>query len=220
MATYENRTAVLRKNGSVTHIKNGGHNTTSDVPSSVNGVQIAVGLNHTVVLKTDGTVTAVGDNSLGQCSVTTWTNIAGIAAGRNFTLGLKTDGTVVACGSNKCGQTNVSRYRNVIAIAACDQTAVLLFSDGTVRLCGEMSMGLYNANYFTDVEQIKAGGSTVIAKKTDGTFAMADGCVSGSSGSVEEWRADGITNFAVGSQCIAYTDLSGKLNILGDGAPK
>lgn len=220
VATYENRTAVLRTNGSVTHIENGGHNTTSKVPSGVNGVQIAVGLSHTVILNADGTVTAVGDNSCGQCDVSSWKDIVEIAAGRNFTLGLRSDGTLVACGSNKCGQCTVGGYNNVVSIEACDQCAVMLFADGSVKLRGERSMGLDKASSFTNVEQIKAGGCTIIVKKTDGTFDMADGCINASSGDVSGWIGSKITEFAVGSQCVAYTDQNGTLNIIGDGEPK
>ena len=218
VATYENRTAVLHKNGSVTHIANGSHNTTSTVPAGVNAVQIAVGLSHTVILNSDGTVVAVGDNTYGQCAVKDWTDIVEIAAGRNFTLGLKSDGTVIACGSDKCGQCRSADLSNVISLEACDQSAVYLFSDGTVLVRGDRSFGLDRANSFTDVEQIKAGGSTVIVKKTDGTFDKADGCINASSGDVSGWSSDTVT-YAVGSQCIACIDRNGRLRITGDGAP-
>lgn len=35
----------------------------------------AAGLRHTVGLKSDGTVTAVGDNKYGQCDVSNWRGI-------------------------------------------------------------------------------------------------------------------------------------------------
>ena len=219
VATYENRTAVLKNNGTVTHLTNNKHNTTSSVPPGINAVQIDVGLSHTVILKADGTVLSVGDNSYGQCNTGEWKNVVEIAAGRNFTLGLLSDGTLVACGSNKCGQCSVSGFANVASIETCDQTAVILFEDGTVALCGESSMGLKNANRFTNVEQIAAGGSTVIARFSDGTFGIADGTVVGRCGSVDDWKSDDITAFTVGSQCIAYSDGNGKMKIMGDGAP-
>lgn len=37
---------------------------------------IAVGSRHTVGLKSDGTVTAVGDNRYGQCDVSGWCDIS------------------------------------------------------------------------------------------------------------------------------------------------
>ena len=57
---------------------------------------IAAGGTHTVGLKKDGTVVAVGLNSEGQCDVSEWRDIVMIAAGSYHTVGLKSDGTVVA----------------------------------------------------------------------------------------------------------------------------
>jgi alpha-tubulin suppressor-like RCC1 family protein len=59
---------------------------------------VAAGGYHTVGLKSDGTVLAVGDNEYGQCDVGGWTGIVQVAAGRWHTVGLKSDGTVVATG--------------------------------------------------------------------------------------------------------------------------
>ena len=53
---------------------------------------------HTVGLKSDGTVVAVGNNIDGQLNVGSWTDIVQVAAGRYHTVGLKSDGTVVAVG--------------------------------------------------------------------------------------------------------------------------
>ena len=58
--------------------------------------EIASGGSHTVGLKSDGTVVAVGNNNSGQCDVGEWTDIVDIEACSGFTLGLKADGTIVA----------------------------------------------------------------------------------------------------------------------------
>ena len=42
---------------------------------------IAAGRRHSVGLKSDGTVTAVGDNQYGQCNVSGWRGIVAIAVG-------------------------------------------------------------------------------------------------------------------------------------------
>ena len=42
---------------------------------------IATGRRHTVGIKSDGTVTAVGDNKYGQCNVSNWRGIVAVAAG-------------------------------------------------------------------------------------------------------------------------------------------
>lgn len=42
---------------------------------------IAAGRRHTVALKSDGTVIAVGDHKYGQCKVSDWCHIVAVAAG-------------------------------------------------------------------------------------------------------------------------------------------
>jgi len=59
---------------------------------------VAAGWYHTVGLKADGTVVAVGDNDDGQCDVPGWTNIIQVAASWGHTVGVEFDGTVVAAG--------------------------------------------------------------------------------------------------------------------------
>jgi len=77
---------------------------------------IAAGCRHTVVLKSDGTVTAVGDNKYGQCDLHSWHDIVAVAAGNvhmaantgnAHTVGLKSGGTVVAVGNNDYSQCDV-----------------------------------------------------------------------------------------------------------------
>lgn len=69
---------------------------------------IAAGSSHTIGLKADGTVAAVGWNAHGQCNVSDWRDIVAVAAGCAHTVGLKSDGTVVAVGDNEYGQCEVS----------------------------------------------------------------------------------------------------------------
>ena len=72
---------------------------------------ISAGLYHTVGLKADGTVVAVGSNRYGPCDVSGWKDIVAISAGDSHTVGLKADGTVAAVGSNKYGQCDVSGWK-------------------------------------------------------------------------------------------------------------
>ena len=59
---------------------------------------VAAGGYHTVGLKSDGTVIAVGRNWAGQCEIGGWTDIIQVAAGYGHTVGVKSAGTVVAAG--------------------------------------------------------------------------------------------------------------------------
>lgn len=76
-------------------------------------VAVSAGTCHTVGLKADGTVVAVGDNSYDQCNVADWRNVVAISAGYWHTVGLKADGTVVAVGYNEFGQCDVSGWTNI-----------------------------------------------------------------------------------------------------------
>ena len=73
-------------------------------------VQVVAGGYHTVGLKSDGTVIAMGNNASGQCDVGDWEDIIQVAAGGYHTVGLKSDGTVVAAGDNSNGQCAVSGW--------------------------------------------------------------------------------------------------------------
>ncbi|HOM37527.1 MAG TPA: chromosome condensation regulator, partial [Spirochaetota bacterium] len=73
---------------------------------------IAAGGSHSLIIKTDGTVWATGDNAYGQLgkvgTYTTFTPVASdvkmIAAGYAHSLILKNDGTLWGTGSNDTGQ--------------------------------------------------------------------------------------------------------------------
>ena len=60
--------------------------------------RLALGLNHTAGLRSDGTVYAVGRNDAGQCEVEDWTDVVFLAAGDNCTLGIRSDGTLLVAG--------------------------------------------------------------------------------------------------------------------------
>jgi uncharacterized repeat protein (TIGR02543 family) len=68
---------------------------------------VAAGGYHTVGLKHNGRVVAMGDNDYGQCNVGSWTDIVQVAAGRDHTVGLKSDGTLIAVGNNWAGPCDV-----------------------------------------------------------------------------------------------------------------
>jgi len=95
-------------------------NSPAPVKVAVPEVAIAAGAYHSVVLKSDGTVFAWGNNNWGQTNVPAGlSSVVAIAAGGYHSLALKADGTVVAWGFNGWGQTNVpAGLSNVVAIAA------------------------------------------------------------------------------------------------------
>ena len=149
---------------------------------------LAAGNSHTVGLKTDGTVVAVGGNSDGRCDVSGWTDIVAVAAGCDHTVGLKSDGTVVAVGDNGCSQCDVSGWRDIVAVAAGDRHTVGLKVDGTVVAVGDTFLdGRCDVSGWRDIVAVAAGGFHTIGLKADGTVVAVGGNRNGQC-DVSGWR--------------------------------
>lgn len=129
--------------------------------------------NHTIGLKSDGTVVAVGENDDGECDVSSWTNIVAVSTGWEHTVGLKSDGTVVAVGKNEYGQCNVSGWKDVVAVSTGDRHTVGLKSDGTVVAVGWNEYGQCNVSDWKDIVTVSAEGWRTAGLKSDGTVVTA-----------------------------------------------
>ena len=152
---------------------------------------ITTGSHHTVGVKADGTVVAVGDNQDGQCNVSGWRDIVAISAVSSHTIGLKADGTVVAVGENKDGQCNVNGWRDIVAISAGNCHTVGLKADGTVVAVGFYYDGRCNVSGWRDIVAISAGIRHTVGLKVDGTVV------------------------AVGSNADLFGDHAGQCNVSG-----
>jgi uncharacterized repeat protein (TIGR02543 family) len=136
---------------------------------------VAAGGLHTVGLKADGTVVALGYNYYGQCDVGGWTGITQVAAGYWHTVGLKSDGTVVAVGpmgpmgGNNYGQCNVGGWTGITRVAAGYYQTVGLKSDGTVVAVGWNDYGQLNVGGWTGIVQVAGGWAHTVGLKSDGT---------------------------------------------------
>ena len=98
-----------------------------------NGIR---GNGHTVALKKDGTVVAVGANEEGQCNVDDWDNIIAISAGDFHTVGLKSDHTVVTTQEDSLIQQEISSWTDIVAVSAGYGFTLAIKSDGTVLSAG------------------------------------------------------------------------------------
>jgi hypothetical protein len=134
---------------------------------------VAAGERHTVGLKSDGTVVAVGDNAHGQCDVDDWENIIQVAAGGYHTVGLKSDGTVVAVGYDYYGQCDVGDWTNIKQVAAGAYHTVGLKYDGTVVAVGYAYWWQCNVGGWTNIVQVAAGGYHTVGLKSDLTVLAA-----------------------------------------------
>jgi hypothetical protein len=129
---------------------------------------------HTVGVKSDGTVVAVGDNRYGQCDVENWTEIIQVAAGNTHTVGLKSGGMVVAEGSCKLGRCGVGGWTDIARVAAGEWITVGVKSDGTAVAapddedCRQCDVGTW-----TDIIQVAGGSQHTVGLKSDGTVVAA-----------------------------------------------
>ena len=135
---------------------------------------IAAGNYHTVVLNSDGTVSACGDNSSGQCDVSGWKNIIQVHAGAKHTVGLRADGTVVAAGDNTYGQCNVDGWAGVTELAVNDYNTLALLKDGTIFNAGFNSYD--SIERIDGVSHIFAGGYSAAAVTDSSYIASHKSC--------------------------------------------
>ena len=162
---------------------------------------VAAGSGHTVGLKRDGTVVAVGFCTFGQCDVSGWTDIVAVAAGDYHTVGLKRDGSVVAVGSNGSGQCDVSGWTDIMAVAAGDDHTVGLKRDGSVVAVGSNAdivggyVGQCNVSDWTDIVSVAAGFYYTIGLKRDGSVVAVG------------WNTDGQSDVS------GWSDIGGTLTL-------
>jgi hypothetical protein len=152
---------------------------------------ISAGGKHTVGLKTDGTVVAVGQNDANQCNIKGWRDVIAISASTPYTVGLKSD-RVIVVGLNISGGwlgCDITPWSDIVSAYA----GLLIFglkSDGTVAVTAgydSIHGWLAPAQNWRDVVAISPGmihiaclkidGTvfTVLVSQTDGTFVANNG---------------------------------------------
>ncbi|WP_198299826.1 RCC1 domain-containing protein [Tumebacillus avium] len=167
------------------------------------GTSIDAGYNHTLFLKSDGSVWAAGDNNYGQGgatpsgAITAPLQVAGlsdvveVAGGEHHSLALTASGDVYGFGGNYNGQlgngtaTNSSTpvkslISDVKDIAAGARFSLALKTDGTVWAWGNNASYQYGkaSNNSTRPSQVPITGVTAIdAGKTHAVAIKADGTV-------------------------------------------
>jgi alpha-tubulin suppressor-like RCC1 family protein len=158
----------------------------TDVSDWSDIVAVGAALVHTVGLRSDGTVVAVGE-AFGQTDVGGWSNIVAVAAGGLHTVGLQSDGTVVAVGDAGYGQTNISGWSNIVAVAAGYAYTVGLQSDGTVVAVGDSGKGQTEISGWSNIVAVAAGSWHTVGLQSDGTVVAVGQYLHGAT-DVGDWN--------------------------------
>lgn len=146
---------------------------------------IAVGYEHTVALKADGSVLAVGKNEHGECNVSNWKDIISIYAAEDQTIGVKSNGQILLAGVLWENESlSALRYATQIDIATGLMAAVK--ADGSAVCKGTSSVGANHVDDWTDIDAISTSGSHTVGLKSDGTV-IAIGSNNQGQCNVEEW---------------------------------
>ena len=143
--------------------------------NDVKAVSVKTSAHHTVILLSNGSVVAFGDNSFGQCNVTLWSDVVAIEVGEYHTVALLADGTVKACGNRNYSQCSVSSYKGVIMISAGDYHTMALLEDGRVVATGLNTDSQCDTSSWEDIVMISAGAMHSVGLRSDGSVVAVGG---------------------------------------------
>ncbi len=191
-ASLDKQVAIITSDGRVIY----GTNETYTPSAGTKAVSVKTSAHHTVILLSDGSVVAFGDNSFGQCDVSLWKNVVAIDVGEYHTVALLSDGSVRACGATAFGQCSVSEVRNAIMVASGDYHTLVLMSDGSVRAFGKNTSSQCDTSEWKNVVMISAGSLHSVAVTADGK-ALAVGSSSLGRCDVSLWS--GVTSISAGA---------------------
>ncbi len=147
---------------------------------------IAAGLNHAVILYTNGRVDGIGSPIYDRIAFDRWNHIKAVAAGAWHSVALQQSGHVEAIGRDDRGQCDTEEWSDVTAIAAGLWHTVGLRNDGTVVATGDNTFGQCDVAEWKDIIAIDCGACTTVGLKTDGTVVFA-GDRSAGQDRVEDW---------------------------------
>ncbi|MBR6782493.1 MAG: hypothetical protein IKM33_04775 [Clostridia bacterium] len=138
-------------------------------------LQVACGHEHTVALRSDGRVFAVGANPDGRCNTRKWRDVQYVACGVRHTVALRADGTCVATGDNRYGQCDLSLWKNIVLVAAGEFHTVGLRADGRLEVAGDNRKGQCHVGDLRDVISVACLPEATLCVRADGRVVMRGG---------------------------------------------
>ena len=194
---------------------------------------VSAGYAHTLYVKTDGTLWAMGNNDYGQLGdgtttqrntpVQVATGVASVSAGYAHTLYVKTDGTLWAMGYNFRGRlgdgtttqrnTPVQVATGVASVAAGNSHTLYVKTDGSLWAVGENVYGQLGdgtttnrsspVQVATSVASLAASGDHTMYVKTDSTLWAAGNNQTGKLGDGTQTQRNTPVPVAVGVACVS-----------------
>ncbi|MEG2583740.1 MAG: hypothetical protein RSA27_04475, partial [Oscillospiraceae bacterium] len=140
-----------------------------EIVNAYSGV-IAAGSKHSVGLKKDGRVVAVGDNQFGQCDVADWAGVVAVDTGADYTVAVTIDGELLATGYNKFGQCDLPTFKDFKAVSAGQNHTAMLRKSGKVMAMGDNKFGQCDVSEWSGIVSISTGGNHTVGRKSDGTI--------------------------------------------------
>lgn len=154
--------------------------------NSYDGI-VSAGKEHTVFLKSDGSVIAVGGNEKGQCNTEKWTDISKVSAGGNHTAAIDKGRKAYAVGDAGKGQCDVSGWADIIDISAGENHTVGVENIGRVVATGDNTYGQCDVDDWSGIISVGSGGLHTVGLKLDGTV-VATGDNTYGQCDVGEWK--------------------------------
>lgn len=120
-------------------------------------VDISAAQTHVLILRKDGTVLALGDETTGACNVRQWRDIVAISCGYCFSMGLDSRGQVWFAGNGRQGRSRIAEIGDATYIAAGAQNCYAVRQDGTVVVAGVDADEQAQLSSLCDVVEVAGG---------------------------------------------------------------
>ena len=179
--------------------------------------QYSLGENHMLILRMDGTVKAIGDNSSGQCVVSDFKNISFVAAAPECTYAVTERGRVIVRGACSYADVIEKQWSGVKSIACGMHCTLGLTNDGKV-LCFRKTLAPESIMKVTSWENVKSLAvslsNSVLGLFNDGEidFKSRDGDIR--SNNMRDWH--NILAIGIESQYALALNDKGRIRLSGE----
>lgn len=186
LATSEFRAYAVKADGTVLYAGGATFDgiNADDLLHETNVLKVSAGDDHVVFLHNDGSVSAYGRNTYGQCNVTEWSNIADISTTDVATIGYKSDGSIIRAGFSevreavKSAAADFAFQKGVKDYIFTENANFYLQTDKTVSVVPLNTTGLYESvSEWKDIVQISTndyyGHTEIVGLKADGTVVAS-----------------------------------------------